>query len=406
MRLSQGARIVARRVGQSLREELYIRSGVDRTRPLAIRGVLTERCNYRCAYCAFWRQESYPEEMSVAQWQAALTSLRSFVGRYVIQFSGGEPFLHAGFLTIAAHCRAHGIQWGVITNGSALTESIAERVVAAGPLNVDISVDGDSAEVHDRVRGVAGSLARIRAGIERLRRAREAAGERFAIRIKPTVHRLNFATLPAIVRWAVDVGATSVDFAPVRPWAAEVTASLWLDDEAERQRVLAVVEELEVMRRAGAPIETSPDRMRQWAAHFRREPVQPELSPCRVGMRDYHILPDGDVRTCWFYPPIGNVKTQSARAIWLGAAARAQRRTMLACPRFGSTDCASSCLAHRSLRQDIRRGLLLALGKKANVPARASSAPGDRGGEHSPPHRAHEPTAPWSPPSGEAARRP
>ena len=374
MRLTQGARLVAQRLGQNLREEIYIRTRFDRTRPVAIQGIVTERCNYRCQYCNFWRQDQYPAEMSTEQWQRALTSLREFIGRYMIQFSGGEPFLHKGFVDIAAHCHAEGILWGVITNGSALTEGIAERIAAAAPLNIDISVDGATPQVHDLARGVPGSLARIGEGIGRLRRARDAAKQHFAIRIKPTVHRGNYTTLPDIVRWAIDVGATTIDFAPVRPWTKEVDTLLWLDRDEHLARLMAVVDELEAMRKAGAPIETSVDRMRLWPNHFRHEVVLPELAPCRVGMRDFHIMPDGNVRTCWFYPTIGNLVTHSAREVWHGEFARAQRNTMLTCASFGSPKCASSCLAHRPLLRDIQRGFMMALRKPAKVLARAKAA--------------------------------
>jgi MoaA/NifB/PqqE/SkfB family radical SAM enzyme len=359
MRIADLVRLGARRLSNAGTEHLFLKLGIDRTRPVAIRGMVNERCNYRCSYCDFWRLHAYRNEMSLPDWQHALGGLRDWLGAFTIQFSGGEPFVWRPFLELVAWCRAQRIGWGVITNGSALTPTVIDRLVAAAPLNVDVSVDGSDAAVHDTVRGVAGSLARIGAGLARLRVARDDARARFAIRIKPTVHRANVHRLDALVSWAQEVGATSIDFSPVRPWTIEVERDLWITTPEEFSALATTIERLIAQRDAGAPIETEADRMRTWPAHFRREAIRPSLAPCRVGLRDFHILPDGDVRMCWHYPPIGSIKTTRARDLWYGERARRQRATMMRCPKFGSIDCASSCLAHRSLGDDVRRGWLL-----------------------------------------------
>jgi MoaA/NifB/PqqE/SkfB family radical SAM enzyme len=344
----------SRRVEQNLREAAYLRLGLDATRPLAIRAHPTERCNYRCGSCACWRLPAYPDEMSLAQWCKALASVAEFAGRCTVQFAGGEPLLFAPFLELVDWCHARGIAWGMITNGSALNARTVARLVAARPLNLDVSVDGASSAVHDASRGVQGSLAHIRQGLRRLRDRRDAEGARFPIRVKTTVHRHNLHELPALVDWACEAGATSVDFSPVRPWTTEVQDDLWLRPEDE-PRLAEVVAELRAMRLAGAPIETEDERLASWLPHFRRQSIELPLSPCRVGLRDLHILSNGDVRMCWEYPVVGNLTRSTAREIWRGDAARAQRRAMVGCADFGSPKCATSCLSHRSVAQDWQR---------------------------------------------------
>ena len=70
------------------------------------------------------------------------------------------------------------------------------------------------------ITAVAGSMPHV-LGVVNLRGVKE-SGAAFAIRIKPTVHRANFREMPALVRWAEAIGATSVDFSPVRAWTPEV----------------------------------------------------------------------------------------------------------------------------------------------------------------------------------------
>ncbi|MBW4618326.1 MAG: radical SAM protein [Cyanosarcina radialis HA8281-LM2] len=346
---------------QSVAENIYLKTGCDLTRPLAIRGMINERCNYKCRYCNCWRMEEYQEEMTIAQWQAALLSLKEFIGSYFIQFAGGEPFIKKGFVELLEFCRTQGINWGVITNGSTFDRRTVERVVAAQPLKIDISVDSASSEIHDFARGVPGSLEKISQGIRFLREQKERQSLNFPIRIKPTVHKYNFRYLPELVEWSQQIGATSIDFAPVRPTygVSEIETDLWLQEEIDIEDLRQIVDRLLAMKERGMPIETSAAKLRSFPDHFRGKPIYHGVSPCRVGLRDYHLLSNGDVRMCWFYPTIGNVKTDSAREIWFSDRARELRAQMVNCKKFGSVSCANSCLAHRNLGQKFALGWML-----------------------------------------------
>jgi radical SAM protein with 4Fe4S-binding SPASM domain len=337
-------------------EALYLKVGYDVTKPLLVRGLVSERCNYKCRYCDSWRKKEYPEEITIPQWQATLLSLKEFIGRYVIQFSGGEQFIKKGFVDLLKFCHDEGIGWGVMTNGSAFNRHIVEKVVAAKPMNIDISVDSATAEIHDYVRGVPNSLNRITEGIGFIREERDRLSLKFPIRIKPTVHFHNFRILPELVDWAKRVGATTIDFSPVR--LRTVDTELWIRQESDLKMLRQIVETLITMKQDGAPIETSNERLRTYPEHFLGKKIHPSVSPCRVALRNYHIMPNGDVSTCWFYPIIGNVKKHSARDIWHCDKAKRIRAQTVVCTKFGSVSCANSCLAHRSFMQEIKRALL------------------------------------------------
>src|SRR5581483_2168090 len=102
-------------------EGVYLKSGIDHTIPVAFYGLVNERCNVKCRYCAYWRLDHYVEEMTDGEWQQALLSVKDFVGKFSISFSGGEPLMRRGFIDLMAWCHANGILAGVTTNGSALS---------------------------------------------------------------------------------------------------------------------------------------------------------------------------------------------------------------------------------------------------------------------------------------------
>lgn len=340
----------------SVTEPLYFWGGIDLSRPVTVRVLLTERCNYRCGSCDYWRRSQYPEELDVTQWQAFFTELRRFSPRASVHFIGGEPTIYRGFAELIQHCATLGLRWSLGTNGSTLS-GLASTLVAARPLFIDVSMDGASAEVHDASRNVSGSFDKISDGVRKLRQARDATGQQFPIRIKYTVHRDNFHALPDMVRLLPDLGATSVDFIPVRPWTSEVVDHLWLRDE-DLTAMRPIVDELMAMKRQGAPIETEPSALKKLGAHFdEEEPVTPALAPCRAGMRDLFINPDGECSLCWFYPSIGTWQNGALRSVWKSPVAVEQRHTMKSCNRFGSSECATSCLSHRPLLHEVMRGI-------------------------------------------------
>ena len=95
-RLQRAARLaplaVKHLIGEAA-DALYVHSGkrIDATRPRRIYGVLNERCNLKCLGCKYWRLPAYVQVMPAAQWVSVLAELRDFLGRYHINFSGGEP---------------------------------------------------------------------------------------------------------------------------------------------------------------------------------------------------------------------------------------------------------------------------------------------------------------------------
>lgn len=352
------APLALKRLGASARESLYRTSRIDCTKPSHIRALLTYRCNYRCEYCWHWRWEKQ-EEMGAEDWRRALWSLKEYIGPYVVNFVGGEPFIYRHFLDLIDFCRGNGIGWGVITNGSALTEKTIARVVDCNPIYFDVSVDGTTSEIHDRARGVAGSLDRVSRGIRMLVQRRNESGRGFPIRIKPTVHRYNRGNLTQLVDWAAQIGATSIDFSPVSLKDSPERDRLYLGDAGEIAALQQTVFELVRRKRRGDLIETSEGKLLALVAHFENKAVNYGTRDCRNGLRGYWIGPNGDVESCFcFHQPIGNVKSSSAREIWQGGQARACRNLTLTCrPMDPSVD--HGCGPRRSLLEDVQRAFVL-----------------------------------------------
>lgn len=364
MELTSLGRLAIQHARNHLAEEVYLRAGKDLTRPISFYGLVNERCNVRCRYCDFWRLENYQSEMSIAQWQLALLSIKDFVGRYSISFSGGEPFMKKGFVDLLGWCREQDIEAGVTTNGSALSRKIAARTVAARPLNVNISCDGPDAASHDYLRGWPGLFDTLSEGIGHLRAEQRGQGIDFPIVIKPTVNKANFRLMPDIVRWAERVGATAVNFQPMHRSTEETYTELWVETEQDLADLERVTDQLCDMHDRGHAIVNTPQILKLMAPHFREERAPAKFGACRVGLRDFFIRTNGDVELCFFYPVVGNIREQSARDIWYGDKARAVRGETVGCDKL----CLFTCLSQKTLADKVKMGVKLLKSQRGHEP--------------------------------------
>lgn len=325
-------------------EGLYLKTGIDLTRPITFHALVNERCNCKCRHCEYWRQKEYIPEMSIEAWQQALLSIKEFTGPFAVNFSGGEPFIKKGFVDLLRFCSEQNIHAGVTTNGAMLNERNAAAIVAAKPFNLNISCDANSAEVHDYVRGMDGLFLKITRGIALLQQEQRKQGVSFPIIIKPTVMSLNFRLLPEIVEWAVGIGASAVNFQPLGRWTPETYEELWIEPE-DHPELDRVMEKIIGMKRAGAPVMNSEEVLRLMSASFREEKASPENLPCRIGMQEFYVRPDGEVKLCFHFPSVGNIVSQPAREIWRGEQAQKIRKATITCDKL----CLLTCLSNKSL---------------------------------------------------------
>lgn len=352
MKLSTLSHLAFTDLKNTAAEQLYIRTGRDITKPMHFSGYVNERCNIKCRYCDYWRLPHYQQEMPIDGWQGALLSLKDFVGRYVIAFTGGEPFIKPGFIDLLLWCHQNAIGTAVTTNGTALTAKNAQRVAESAVSQINISLDTPFSEVNDYLRGKEGLLTRVTAGIGRLREARDRNGQAFPIIIKPTITSKNFGHLPRLVEWAKEVGATGVNFAPLHRNTPETYDELWIG-KGDLDELDNVADQLLEMKTQGEPIINSAETLGLLPQYFRDNGTAQQYIQCRRVTRNFGILPNGDVQVCECQPPIGNVCSQSAREIWYGEKAQRVRREKIACTRM----CLVTPLSQRTLKDKVKTGL-------------------------------------------------
>ena len=169
--------------------------------PICLTWELTYACNLACVHCLSSSGKRDPRELSTRQCMDIIDELERMQVFYV-NIGGGEPTVRPDFWELVDYATAHHVGVKFSTNGVRITPDVAARLAASDYVDVQISLDGATAEVNDAVRGV-GSFAMAVRALENL----SAAGFSDA-KISVVVTRHNVDQLDEFAALASRYGAT------------------------------------------------------------------------------------------------------------------------------------------------------------------------------------------------------
>ncbi|GAB2931890.1 hypothetical protein GCM10027280_19490 [Micromonospora polyrhachis] len=284
---------------------------------------ITYACPLRCFHCYSEsgrrpsRQLSRPDLLRVAD---GLASLRP----YLVTFAGGEPLLVDGLVEVAERISRAGVQVGIYTGGWRLDPALAEELGRVFD-HITVSVDGASAQTHDRIRGRAGSFERaLRAATlldETARRQRADGSPGFRFGLDCVVTRSNrhemerFCTSVAS-RFeqldAVSFGAAVPSGLASRPEFAE--HELLTDEQLAEFGDGRLVERLRQL---------APPSVEVTVTDNLELRMDPELLAANPDFRPLQVEPDGQVRAMPIYEgTVGSLLDEPAMVLWQRAVHR------------------------------------------------------------------------------------
>lgn len=119
---------------------------------------ITNTCNLSCIHCFRDAGKRRENELVTADWLRIIDAFASIFKTHVT-ISGGEPLLYPGFMDIVKRARGKGLTITVFTNGTLLNKVIIESL-AENVEKIQVSLDGASEEVNDKIRG-SGSFKKV-----------------------------------------------------------------------------------------------------------------------------------------------------------------------------------------------------------------------------------------------------
>jgi mycofactocin radical SAM maturase len=120
--------------------------------PICLTWELTYACNLACVHCLSSSGRRDPEELTTAECKALIDEFERMQVFYV-NIGGGEPTVRPDFWELLDYAVAHHIGVKLSTNGFRITRERAERLATTDYVDVQISLDGATAEVNDAIRG-------------------------------------------------------------------------------------------------------------------------------------------------------------------------------------------------------------------------------------------------------------
>jgi mycofactocin radical SAM maturase len=169
--------------------------------PICLTWELTYACNLSCVHCLSSSGRRDPRELSTEQCEAVIDELQAMQVFYV-NVGGGEPTVRPDFWHLLTYAVDHQVGVKFSTNGVRIDPARARYLATTDYVDVQVSLDGATAAVNDRVRG-PGSFEMARRALDNL----ADAGFRDA-KVSVVVTRHNVDQLDAFKRIADDSGAT------------------------------------------------------------------------------------------------------------------------------------------------------------------------------------------------------
>ena len=140
--------------------------------PMQVSIEVTRRCPLECQHCynnlPMGDQDARSREMTAAEHFRMLDELVE-MGCFWLLYTGGEIFARKDFLEIYTYAKKKGFLITLFTNGTLITEKIADYLLAWPPFAIEITLYGRTKETYEALTMIPGSYDRCLRGIRLLR---------------------------------------------------------------------------------------------------------------------------------------------------------------------------------------------------------------------------------------------
>ena len=163
----------------------------------------TQKCNLKCVHCRCSSDEESSEgDFTTEEGKNLLTEIARF-SKPVVVLSGGEPLLRKDIFELADFGSSLGLRMCMATNGALVDDEICRKMREVDIKMVSLSLDGDSAAIHDDFRQCPGAFDGVIRAADTFRRN----GQKFLINSSFT--KRNQADIPEVFHLAKSLGATA-----------------------------------------------------------------------------------------------------------------------------------------------------------------------------------------------------
>lgn len=272
---------------------------------------VTQKCNANCDQCGSRCDGSGEDLLTKEDIIRVLEDIKEHLGiDTMINITGGEPLMRRDLFDIMAEVSKLGFDWGMVTNGTLITDQVIKNMKESGMKTITISLDGME-RTHETLRHLPGSFRRIIKNIIKLKR------EQFLdyLQVTFTANSRNVYEIEELYALLNRIGIDSIRTSFIDPIGrAEDKPELLLDKE-QMQWLMRFANEKN--KSGGIPV--------IWGCpHYLGGQLEGRNFYCFSGRNIASILYNGDIFVCPNVPRLpaliqGNIRTDCFSDVWLHA---------------------------------------------------------------------------------------
>lgn len=299
---------------------------------------ITARCNLRCRYCYFFNNSAVEyRDLPADEWLKFFDELGA-LGVMRVTLAGGEPFIRKDLPVLIDGIVRNRMRFSLLSNGTLISDEIASILAGTGRCEqVQVSVDGSCAAVHDSCRGKGSFDGAVR-GIRALQRHQINVG------VRVTIHRNNVHDLETTARFLLEdlglprFGTNSAGYLGT----CRVNADDLLLNLEERQEAMAMLLRLEArypgrISASAGPLAEANGWRKMEEARAGNKPAFPNrgrLTACGCPFSKISVRADGAIVPCNMlaHVALGYINRDSLAEIWHYSPALNQLRNRHAIP--------------------------------------------------------------------------
>lgn len=251
---------------------------------------MTTACNEHCRHCGSKCEKNVPIDiLSADEIKNFLDTVKEDfdVSKIRLCITGGEPLLRTDFFEIMEYAHSLGFQWGMTSNGTLISEEIAQRLKATGMKTISVSIDG-LRDTHDWFRDSTGSYDRTIHGIENLLR------QGFEhVQVTTVVHRRNINELKKMYRQFRKLGIKSWRVINVEPIGRALSDPEILLTDSQLKSMFRFIRKY----RNKSEMEVCYGCSHYLGVEYERE-VRKWYFLCNAGIYTASICANGEIRAC------------------------------------------------------------------------------------------------------------
>lgn len=276
---------------------------------------MTSLCNEHCRHCGSSCGDFTDENpLSGDEIKAFLRQIKNDfpIDRLKLSITGGEPLLRKDFFDIMGYAKGLGYSWGMTSNGTLITPSVAQLLYETGMKTISVSIDG-LRETHEWFRQTPGCYDKTVSGIKNLL---DTGGFQH-VQVTTVVHGKNINELDELYEIMLGLGVRSWRVINIEPIGRAKQQPELLLDAKQLKYMFDFIREKRFLNK----MEVIYGCSHYLGADYERE-VRKWYFLCNSGVYTASVASNGDILGCLDTerrPELvqGNIRTDNFREVWL-----------------------------------------------------------------------------------------